>query len=198
VKSVVWQGLASAKPASRKAEKNEGLEEAVNRNVPAGAIEDAGYTSVDPAPPLDGKAADHRARVAELRARLADTALPMFQRMRCVFTLRNLGGPDAVDALAACFADPSALLRHEVAYVMGQMQDAHAIPALTRTLMKEEEHVMVRHECAEALGAIGRPESVPVLERYVHDPHPEVAESCVVALDLIAWVNSKELEYADA
>ncbi|HUR64037.1 MAG TPA: HEAT repeat domain-containing protein [Candidatus Thermoplasmatota archaeon] len=170
----------------------------MNRNVPAGAIEDAGYASVDPAPPLDGKAADHRARAAELRARLLDTALPMFQRMRCVFTLRNLGGPEAVDALAACFADPSALLRHEVAYVMGQMQDPHAIPALTRQLMREDEHVMVRHECAEALGAIGQPESVPVLERYARDPHPEVAESCVVALDLIAWVNSKELEYADA
>jgi deoxyhypusine monooxygenase len=170
----------------------------VNRNVPAGAIEDAGYTSVDPAPPLDGPASSHRQRVADLRARLTDTSLPMFQRMRCVFTLRNLGGPAAVDALAACFRDPSALLRHEVAYVMGQMQDPHAIPALTRTLMKQDEHVMVRHECAEALGAIGDPESIPVLQRYVNDPHPEVSESCVVALDLIAWVNSKQFEYADA
>lgn len=167
----------------------------MNRNVPAGVVEDAGYTSVDPAPPLDGPAADYRARVAEVRARLLDTSLPMFQRMRCVFTLRNLGGPDAVDALVACFDDPSALLRHEVAYVMGQMQDPHAIPGLTRTLMKEDEHVMVRHECAEALGAIGQAESVPVLQKYVRDPHPEVSESCVVALDLIAWVNSKQFQY---
>ncbi|HEX2066718.1 MAG TPA: HEAT repeat domain-containing protein, partial [Candidatus Thermoplasmatota archaeon] len=168
------------------------------RSTRAGATEDAGYTSVDPAPPLDGAAASYRSRVAGLRGRLTDPSLPMFQRMRCVFTLRNLGGPEAIDALAACFADPSALLRHEVAYVMGQMQDPHAIPALTRTLMREDEHVMVRHECAEALGAIGRPESLPVLERYAKDPHPEVAESCVVALDLIAWVNSQELEYANA
>lgn len=167
----------------------------MNRNVPVGAIEDAGYTSVDPAPPLAGLAAEHREKVAALRLRVTDRDLPMFQRMRAVFTLRNLGGPEAVDALAACFEDPSALLRHEVAYVMGQMQDAHAIPALTRTLMRDDEHVMVRHECAEALGAIGRPESVPVLEKYVHDPHPEVSESCVVALDLIAWVNSRQFQY---
>ncbi len=167
----------------------------MNRNVPLGAVEDAGYTSVDPAPPLDGAAREYATRVAELRARLTDTKLPMFQRMRCVFTLRNLGGPAAVDALAACFDDPSALLRHEVAYVMGQMQDPHAIAALTRTLERLDEHVMVRHECAEALGAIGAAESVPVLQRFVADPHPEVSESCVVALDLIAWVNSQQFQY---
>ncbi|MFO1533209.1 MAG: HEAT repeat domain-containing protein [Thermoplasmatota archaeon] len=170
----------------------------MNRNVPVGVVEDAGYTSVDPAPPLDGKAAAYQGKVADLRARLVDPAVPMFQRMRCVFTLRNLGGAAAVEALAAAFSDPSALLRHEVAYVMGQMQDAHAVPFLTAVLDKPDEHVMVRHECAEALGAIGRPESVPVLQRFLRDPHPEVAESCDVALDLIAWVNSRQFEYADA
>ena len=161
-------------------------------------MEDAGYTSVDPAPPLDGKASAYAGKVADLRARLVDTGLPMFQRMRCVFTLRNLGGPAAVEALAAAFADPSALLRHEVAYVLGQMQDAHAVPFLTAVLEKPHEHVMVRHECAEALGAIGREESIPVLRRFQSDPNPEVSESCDVALDLIAWVNSKQFEYADA
>jgi deoxyhypusine monooxygenase len=170
----------------------------VNRNVPNGVVEDAGFTSVDPAPPLDGKAADYAARVAELGGRLVDASLPMFQRMRCVFTLRNLGGPGAVEALAAAFSDSSALLRHEVAYVLGQMQDAHAVPFLTAVLEKPDEHVMVRHECAEALGAIGRPESIPVLRKYLADPHPEIAESCEVALDLIAWVNSERFEYADA
>lgn len=122
----------------------------------------------------------------------------MFQRMRCVFTLRNLGGKEAVEALAAAFSDPSALLRHEVAYVLGQMQDPVAIPFLTATLRDGREHVMVRHECAEALGAIGQVESVPVLQAYLKDPNPEVSESCEVALDLIDWVNSRQLEYADA
>jgi deoxyhypusine monooxygenase len=167
----------------------------VNRNVPPGVVEDAGYTSVDPAPPLDGKAEAYRTKVGQLRSRLVDPQVPMFQRMRCVFTLRNLGGPAAVEALAAAFADPSALLRHEVAYVLGQMQDPHAIPFLTATLERPDEHVMVRHECAEALGAIGRPESIPVLQRFLRDPNPEVSESCEVALDLIAWVNSQQFEY---
>jgi deoxyhypusine monooxygenase len=173
--------------------------------------EASGYTSTDPAPPLDvgaeppgdaslqGKLAAERAArpsVAELRARLLDRSLAMFQRMRAVFALRNRGGPDAVEALAAAFADPSALLRHELAYVLGQMGDAHAVPFLTEVLRKPHEHVMVRHECAEALGAIGQLESVPVLKEFLADPNPEVSESCEVALDLIAWVNSKDLHYA--
>ncbi len=158
--------------------------------------EASGYTSVDPAPPEVPPTV--RAEVSRLREHLLDRNLPMFQRMRAVFALRNEGGPDAVDALAAAFADPSALLRHELAYVLGQMQDPHAVPALTRVLEQTDEHVMVRHEAAEALGAIGVPESVPVLRRFLDDPNPEVSESCEVALDLIAWVNSDDLEYAEA
>lgn len=157
--------------------------------------ERSGYTSVDPAPSADVERGAVLS-VAQLRERLLDRGLPMFQRMRAVFALRNRGGSDAVDALAAAFADPSALLRHELAYVLGQMGDAHAVAYLTAVLEKTDEHVMVRHECAEALGAIGETSSVPVLQKYLHDPRPEVAESCEVALDLIAWMNSQELHYA--
>ena len=161
----------------------------------AASREASGYTSTDPAPPQE-VATLSRPSVGALRAQLLDRSLPMFQRMRAVFSLRNRGGPEAVEALAAAFADPSALLRHELAYVLGQMGDAHAVPFLTEVLRKPHEHVMVRHECAEALGAIGSPESVPVLKQYLRDPNPEVSESCEVALDLIAWVNSKDLHYA--
>lgn len=172
-----------------------------NRELLARSREASGYTSTDPAPPQDvesdnGRAVKARPSVAELRVQLLDRNRPMFQRMRAVFALRNRGGPDAVEALAAAFADPSALLRHELAYVLGQMGDAHAVPFLTEVLRKPDEHVMVRHECAEALGAIGQPESIPVLQEFLSDPNPEVSESCEVALDLIAWVNSKELHYA--
>ncbi|MEA3166892.1 MAG: deoxyhypusine monooxygenase [Thermoplasmata archaeon] len=171
----------------------------------AASREASGYTSTDPAPPQDAgggleavadKGARAKPSVAELRGRLLDRSLPMFQRMRAVFSLRNRGGAEAIEALAAAFDDPSALLRHELAYVLGQMGDPHAVPFLTAVLRKGHEHVMVRHECAEALGAIGQPESVPVLQQYLKDPNPEVSESCEVALDLIAWVNSKDLHYA--
>ncbi|HLF16375.1 MAG TPA: HEAT repeat domain-containing protein [Candidatus Thermoplasmatota archaeon] len=168
----------------------------MERGAQVAAMREAtGYTSRDPAPPQD-LGARSRPGIPELRAQLLDRALPMFKRMRAVFALRNRGGADAVEALAAAFRDPSALLRHEVAYVLGQMGDPHAVPFLTAVLRRTGEHVMVRHECAEALGAIGMPESVPVLQEFQKDPAPEVSESCEVALDLIAWVNSDELEYA--
>ena len=79
----------------------------------------------------------------------------MFQRMRALFALRNIGGKDSVEALAAAYSSESALLKHEIAYVMGQMQDPHAVPYLIERLEDMDEDLMVRHEAAEALGAIG-------------------------------------------
>jgi deoxyhypusine monooxygenase len=155
--------------------------------------DESGYTSIDPAPPLVAPCAP--AEVSSLRERLLDANQPMFQRMRAVFALRNVGGNDAIDALAAAFADPSALLRHELAYVMGQMADAHAMPVLIERLADPDEHVMVRHEAAEALGAIGDASARPILEQFAQDSAPEVAESCVVALDLLDWVNKADFEY---
>jgi deoxyhypusine monooxygenase len=185
------------------------LDASMDRRAQLAAMREAsGYTSVDPAPPAvqdepshtapfaAGASASVAAAIAAHRARLLDTGLPMFQRMRAVFALRNAGGAAAVEALCAAFQDPSALLRHEIAYVLGQMQDPHAVPTLIEVLSRQSEHVMVRHEAAEALGAIGDEAAVPVLQAYLSDPNPEVSESCEVALDLIAWVCSDDLEYA--
>lgn len=44
------------------------------------------------------------------------------QRYRALFALRNKGGEEAVAVLGEAFKTSSALLKHEVAYVMGQMQ----------------------------------------------------------------------------
>jgi deoxyhypusine monooxygenase len=158
-----------------------------------GQREASGFTSVDPAPP-EAPVGDEP-EVATLRSHLLNTSQPMFQRMRAVFALRNIGGAVAIDALGEAFQDSSALLRHELAYVMGQMGDAHALPVLTEVLSKPDEHVMVRHEAAEAMGAIGDQSIRPVLEKFVADPNPEVSESCVVALDLLDWMASSEMEY---
>ena len=97
-------------------------------------------------------------------------------------------------ALCKGFTSESALLRHEIAYVLGQMQNPVALPDLIARLEDPEEHVMVRHEAAEAMGAIGDRSVIPSLQKFVEDPLPEVAESCVVALDLLAWVEGSEFE----
>ena len=117
--------------------------------------------------------------------------------MRALFALRNIGGKDSVEALADAFSSKSALLKHEIAYVMGQMQDSHAVPHLIDRLADADEDVMVRHEAAEALGAIGDRTALSVLEEYVNDDEIVVAESCEVALDLLEWVASKRLDYSE-
>lgn len=146
------------------------------------------YGSVDPAPPLQS------GEVQQWESTLTDNDTPMFQRMRNVFSLRNKGTVEACLALCSGFKSDSALLRHEVAYVLGQMQNEAAIPTLIQVLGDEEEHVMVRHEAAEALGAIGDYSVKPILENYVDHPMPEIAESCEVAIDLLNWCKSKEYD----
>lgn len=137
------------------------------------------FGSVDPAPPSNEK------DVETLKQVLNDETERMFVRMRSVFALRNIGGEEAVEALCSGFSSASALLRHELAYVLGQMQDSRALPALNRRLEDLDEHVMVRHEAAEAMGAIGNRNSREILNRFLNDLSIEVAESCEVALDLL-------------
>ncbi|XP_050299033.1 deoxyhypusine hydroxylase [Anthonomus grandis grandis] len=123
---------------------------------------------------------------------LNNTARPLKERFRALFTLRNIGGPVAIRCIEKCFGDESALLKHELAYCLGQMQDSEANPILVKVLEDEREHPMVRHEAAEALGAIGSPESIKILESYKDDQCREVAETCQLALDRIKWLQNPD------
>ena len=149
------------------------------------------FGSVDPAP------ASEVSTVEDLRSVLCDEEARMFKRMRALFALRNIGGEDAVDSLADAFESKSALLKHEVAYVLGQMQDDHAVPYLMERLEDQQEDLMVRHEAAEALGAIGNTIAMSTLKKFVNDDEDVIAESCEVAIDLLNWVSSKNLEYSN-
>ena len=149
------------------------------------------FGSVDPAPPSESQ------NISSLRTTLCDEKERMFLRMRSLFALRNIGGKDAIDSLAAAFNSDSALLKHEIAYVLGQMQDSNAVPHLVRRLEDESEDAIVRHEAAEALGAIGDRVALATLETFKNDPEVVVAESCEVALDLLEWTSSGRLDYSD-
>lgn len=77
---------------------------------------------------------------------LNDPARPMKERFRALFTLRNLGGETAIQCISSCFADESVLLKHELAYCLGQMQDKRAIPILRSVLEDKVQDPIVRHE----------------------------------------------------
>ncbi|EDU41863.1 HEAT repeat [Pyrenophora tritici-repentis] len=160
------------------------------------------FTSIDPAPPLPQGA--EKPSIAELEKTLLDTALPLFQRYRAMFALRDLSSPPdlptavpAVQALARGFGDPSALFRHEIAFVFGQLSHPASIPSLTEALSNTNEASMVRHEAAEALGSLGDEDGVEdTLRKFLNDPEQVVRDSVVVALDMAEFEKNGEVEYA--
>ena len=121
-----------------------------------------------------------------------------------MFALRDLASPptsptavSAVETLALGLKDPSALFRHEIAFIFGQLSHPASIPALTTTLRDKEEASMVRHEAAEALGSLGGNEAViQTLRQYLQDEDQVVRESIIVALDMAEFERSGDLEYA--
>ncbi|KPJ02685.1 Deoxyhypusine hydroxylase [Papilio xuthus] len=149
------------------------------------------YTSVDPAPPSTESDVDC------LKKTLMDESKSLFERYRAMFSLRNLGTTESINALGEGLKASSALFRHEVAFVFGQMQDERSVPYLKQTLEDINEHEMVRHEAAEALGSIATDECTEVLKRFLNDPRRVVRESCEVALDMSEYENSPEFQYAN-
>lgn len=121
-----------------------------------------------------------------------------------MFALRDLSSPPdlptaipAVQALSRGFTDPSALFRHEIAFVFGQLSHPASIPSLVTTLSNTEEASMVRHEAAEALGSLDEEEGVEeVLKKFLNDKEQVVRESVIVALDMAEYERSGETEYA--
>jgi deoxyhypusine monooxygenase len=142
--------------------------------------------------------------IENLEKALLDTNLPLFLRYRAMFGLRDFASPPdlptaipAVQALAKGFADPSALFRHEIAFVFGQLSHPASIPALTAALSNVEEASMVRHEAAEALGSLGEEDGVEdILKGFLDDKEQVVRDSVIVALDMAEFEKGGEVEYA--
>ena len=149
------------------------------------AKKDVQFNSIDPSP------ASSVTDLQELEATLMDTGLCLFDRYKAMFALRNINSDQAVEILANGFKDDSALFRHEIAFVFGQMRQLSSIPALISRVVDLEESSIVRHECVEALGSIGTDECVKVLKKYLSDNNRVVRESCEVGLDMIRFEQSE-------
>lgn len=148
------------------------------------------FLSVDPAAPSTGSS------VHQLREVLLNEDKKMYERYSALFGLRNHGGDEAISAIVKALGANSALLRHEVAYVLGQLQNKTATDALSGVLKDVHEHPMVRHEAAEALGSIADGQCVALLEEFVKDPEPIVSQSCEVALSMLEFEKAgKTFEY---
>ena len=157
--------------------------------------------TIDPA--LMGNESKDDETISTLELILANPQSDIVERYRAMFTLRNRG---SVEPLCRVLQQDtsSSLLRHELAFVLGQLQSPKSIDCLMDMLARKEEHIMVRHEAAEALGAIDGCSSEQwqliesTLHSYQQDPVQAIAESCVVALDAADyWGHQQSLEDED-
>lgn len=151
-------------------------------------------------PDRNGSDTIHNPTILTLRKTLTTESAPLALRFRALFSLKHLAckpEPEAVvaiHAIAAAFASPSALLKHELAYCLGQTRNLAAVPFLRDVLENADEDSMCRHEAAEALGALGDVGSLEIL-RQLRDSKEEVEvvrETCEIAVARIEWENSQE------
>ena len=150
---------------------------------------DQGYTNMGADP-----------TILALRATLTDENAALAKRFRALFSLKHLASQNpatpqavpAIEAIAAAFTSPSALLKHELAYCLGQSGNEKAIPFLQHVLEHRQEDAMCRHEAAEALGALGDKGSLDLLRQRRDDVDEEqvVKETCDIAVERIEWEHS--------
>ena len=140
--------------------------------------------------------------IAPLRAALVSETTPLAIRFRALFSLKYHASEHpptmytlpAIHAIAAALSSPSALLKHELAYCLGQTSNLAAVPFLRTVVENRGEDAMCRHEAAEALGALGDWQSLNLL-RKLRDEVGEatvVRETCDIAVGRIEWQHSAE------
>jgi deoxyhypusine monooxygenase len=144
----------------------------------------------------DSSSPSSDATIQTLRKTLTSESEPLARRFRALFSLKHLACQSsipAIHAIAAAFASPSALLKHELAYCLGQTRNPEAAPFLRDVLDNVDEDSMCRHEAAEALGALGFEGSLDILRR-MRDSKQEpdvIRETCEIAVARIEWENSE-------
>lgn len=126
---------------------------------------------------------------------------PLARRYRALFALKHHAclnpatehTQPAIEAMAGAFSTPSALLKHEVAYCLGQTRNLSTAKYLRAVLDNREEDPMCRHEAAEAIGALGDVDSLPLLKERRDDEKEltVVKETCEIAVERIEWEASE-------
>lgn len=117
---------------------------------------------------------------------LASDGVDIVTRMDALFWAKHFNTEETVMALINGLKHPSVLLKHEIAYVLGQMSwPDQSHPVLIKLLNDKTEHPMVRHEAGEALTALGVPtdEVFAALEQNKEDECTPVRETVELALE---------------
>jgi len=119
-------------------------------------------------------------------------------RTRATCILVDFGGEDKIPFVAKVLKnDENELVRHEAAFSLGQLCYSSAIPPLSDATLNDPS-MFVRHEAAIALGVVGSKDAKETLEKALNDPDKSVAESAIVALSNIQFMEklSKNEKFA--
>lgn len=105
------------------------------------------------------------------------------QKYMAFFDLKHLNRLDLLIEGFPYLGD-SEYMRHEVVYIMGQMDPtAQGIEFLSSLLSNEEEPPVVRHEAGEALGNFPPTESITLLlKQFITSEIEEVRDTCILAV----------------
>ena len=140
---------------------------------------------------------------------LKDVNAPIAERTDSLFCLRSFPDLEAVDALIEAFhiEQHSDLLRHEICYCLGQMDNSpeHVakITTFLEAIMEGGYPQIVVHEAVEALGNMSCENTVRMIEQYRNsgsEISAMVIETCELTQDLIKWnkeTNNGEREGID-
>ncbi len=151
---------------------------------------------------------DHGSQsIQYLRDILCSESQPLALRFRALFSLKHAASlkPESEDtlpairAIAAAFSTPSDLLKHELAYCLGQTSNHAAAPFLRERLEDPDEVAICRHEAAEALAALGHFQSLDRLKEIRDDKREDrvVRETCEIAVEKLEWQQSSQAKQED-
>ncbi len=169
------------------------------------------YNTVDPVAVEKGSVQATEADIEGILEKLLSEETSLPDKYRCLFTLRSMTAEDhkpsveAVIALGRALKDErtSALLRHEIAFVIGQLafgMCASLIPSciesLQASVQDSTEHCMVRHEAGIALGSVAGDNKcieeflTKIGDRPIDENNQDeaiVIESCLIACESLRY-----------
>jgi len=121
---------------------------------------------------------------------LNDPNARLSSRFRALFSLKNLASEseNAIIEMGKSFTDSSELLKHELAYCLGQTKNEKALEILRSVLNDGNQEPVVRHEAAEAIGAIAPADLEQYLKKLMEsDKDIEVRETAHLAYERIKF-----------
>ncbi len=107
------------------------------------------------------------------------------QKIQAIFHLLFDPSDDSIKSLnSVLLSDPSSIVRHEAAYILGEKSNSLAVPALIKAMTSDTAAIVV-HESALALanlGPIGYPESQKILIDLLKKPDANIVDTAEIAL----------------